>query len=112
MGHLGDDTWADLLAPLAGISRMSQADTFERADMAEMPLHTLAEYTAPVSHRLLRHALPAGRTSSSRRIVVTLSQELAPTVGAGFNGPASTWMARLVRCMPSAFGRLQCSQHG
>ncbi len=54
MGGLGDDTWVDLLALLAGISRMSQADRFERADSAEMPLHTLVEYTVPVSHRLLR----------------------------------------------------------
>ena len=36
MGHLGDDTWADLLAPLAGTSRMSLADTFERGDMCQV----------------------------------------------------------------------------
>ena len=37
MGHLGDDTWADRLAPLACTSRMSLArhDTFKRSDMAE-----------------------------------------------------------------------------
>ena len=77
--------------------------SFNRHFCKPPPLRTRAEYTALVSHRLLRDKLPARRASSSKQIVVTVSQELA----ARFNGHAPTRMARLVGWMPSAIGHLQ-----
>jgi len=77
------------------------------------PLRALAEYPAFVSHGLLRGQLPAGRASSSKPIVVTVSQELTAGLGARFNGHALTRTARLIGWMPSAIGHLQggCAAH-
>ena len=81
--------------------------SFNRYFCKPPPLRTRAEYTALVSHRLLRDKLPARRASSSKQIVVTVSQELAARLDARFNGHAPTRMARLVGWMPSAIGHLQ-----
>ena len=81
--------------------------SFNRLVCKRLPVRTLADCTALISHRLLRDKLPAGRASSSKRILVTVSQELAARLGAGFNGHAPTRMARLVGWMPSAIGYLQ-----
>ena len=87
--------------------------SYNRHFCKPQPLRTLAEYTVLVSHRLLRHELPARLASSSKQIVVTLSQELAARLGAGFSGHALTRMARSVGWMPSAIGHLQggCAAH-
>ena len=87
--------------------------SFNRHFCKLQPLRTLAEWTVLVSHRLLRDKSPARRPSSSKQIVVTVSQELAARFGARFNGHAPTRMARLVGWMPSAIGRLQggCPAH-
>lgn len=81
--------------------------SYNRHICKPQPLRTLAEYTVLVSHRLSRHELPARLASSSKQIVVTLSQELAARFGARFNGHAPTRVARLVGWMPSAIGHLQ-----
>ncbi len=80
---------------------------FDRPVCKRQPLRTLPEYMALVIHRLLWDKLPGGRASSSTQIVVTVSQELAAGLGAGFNGHARTRMARLVGWMPSPIGHLQ-----
>ena len=87
--------------------------SYNRHFCEPQPLRTLAEYAVLVSHRLLRDKLPPRRASSSKQIVVTLSQELAARFGARFNGHAPTRVARLVGWMPSAIGRLQggCAAH-
>ena len=87
--------------------------SFNRHFCKSQPLCTLAEYAVLVSHRLLRDKLPPRRASSSEQIVVTLSQELAARLGAGFSGHALTRMARSVGWMPSAIGHLQggCAAH-
>ena len=81
--------------------------SFSRPVDKRQTLRTLAECTAFDSHRLLRDKLPAGRASSSKQIVVTVSQESAARLGAGFDGYAPTQMVRLVWWMPSAIGHLQ-----
>ncbi len=70
--------------------------SFNRSVCKRQPLRTLAEFTALVSARLVRGNFPVARASSSKRIVVTVSQELAARLGAGFNGHTPTWMGRLV----------------
>ncbi len=78
--------------------------SFNRHFRKPQPLRTLAEYEVLVSHRLLRDKLSVGRDFSSKQIVVTVSQESAARLGAGFNGQAPSRMARLVWWMPSAIG--------
>ena len=87
--------------------------SFNRHFCKPQPLRTLAEYTVLVSHRLLRDKLSARRASSSKQIVVTVSQELAARLGARCNGHAPTRMARLVGWVLSAIGHLQggCAAH-
>ena len=80
---------------------------FNRHFCKPQPLRTLAEYPVFVTHRLLWDKLPAGRASSSKQIVVTVSQELAARLSARVNGHASTRMARLVVWVLSAIGHLQ-----
>ena len=81
--------------------------SFNRSVCKRQPVRTLAEFTALVSDRLVRGNLPVARASSSKQIVVTVSQESAAMLGAGFKGHAPTQMARLVWWMPSAIGHLQ-----
>ena len=81
--------------------------SFNRSVCKQQPLRTLAEFTAPVSDRLVRGKLPGARASSSKQIVVTMSQESAARLGTSFNGHAPTRMARLVWWTPSAIGRLR-----
>ena len=81
--------------------------SFHRSVCERQPSRTLAEYTALVSDRLVRGRLPVVRAPSSKQIVVTVSQESAARLGAGFNGHAPTWPARLVWWMPPAIGHLQ-----
>lgn len=81
--------------------------SFNRSVCKRQPLSTLAEYTALASDRLLRGNVPVARASSSKQIVVTVSQESAARLGAGFNGHAPTRMARLVWWVPSVIGHLQ-----
>ena len=81
--------------------------SFNRSVCELQPSRTLAEYTALVSHRLVRGKLPVARAPSSKQIVVTVSQGSAASLGAGFNGHAPTRMARLVWWMPFAIGHLQ-----
>ena len=87
--------------------------SFNREVWKPQPLRTLAELSVCVTHRLLLDRLPAGRASSSMQIVVTVSQELAARLGAGYSPYPPTWMARLVGWMPSAIGHLQggCAAH-
>ena len=87
--------------------------SFNRDFWMPQPLRTLAEHPAFVTHPLLLDKLAAGRASSSKQIVVTVSQELAARPGAGFSAYAPTWMARLVGWMPSAIGHLHggCAAH-
>ena len=51
--------------------------SFKRHFCKPQLMRTLVEYTALVSHRLLREMLPAMPASSGKQIVVTVSQELA-----------------------------------
>ena len=81
--------------------------SFNRSVCKRRPLRTLAEFTALGSDRLVRGNLPVARASYSKQIVVTVSQESAARLGAGFNGHAPTRMARLVWWMPLAIGHLQ-----
>lgn len=87
--------------------------SFNRQFCKVQPLRTLAEYPALVSHRPLRSKLPAGRASSSKKIVVTVSQELATRLGARFNSHSPARIAGLVGRLPSAIGHLQvgCAAH-
>lgn len=81
--------------------------SFNRTVCKLQPLRAPAEVTALVSDRVVRGNLPVERTSSSRQIVVTVSQESAARLGACFDGHAPTQMARSVWWMPSAIGHLQ-----
>ena len=81
--------------------------SFNRSDFERQPSRTLADYTALVSDLLVRDRLPVARAPSSKQIVVTVSQESAARLGAGFNGHAPTRPARLVWWMSPAIGRLQ-----
>ena len=87
--------------------------SFNRQVCKRLPLRTVAEYLIFVIHRLLRDKLPARRGSSRKQIVVTVSQELAAKLSAGFSGHAPTRMARLVGWVLSAIGHLQggCAAH-
>ena len=80
--------------------------SFNRSVCNRQPLRTLAEFTALVSDRLVRGNLPVAH-ASSKQIVVTVSQESAARLGAGFNGHAPTRPARLVWWMSPAIGHLQ-----
>jgi hypothetical protein len=95
------------------VDQATHNKSFNRHFCKPQPLRTLAEYTVQVSCRLLWDKLPAMRASSSKQIVVTVSQELAARLGARFNGHAPTRTARLVGWMPSAIGHLQggCAAH-
>ena len=48
--------------------------SFNRSVCERQPLRTLAEFTALVSDRLVRGNLPVARASSSKQIVVRVSQ--------------------------------------
>jgi hypothetical protein len=89
------------------VDRATHNKSFNRPVCKRQPLRAVAEFTAPVSDRLVRGNLPVERTSSSRQIVVTVSQESAARLGVGFGGHAPTQMARLVWWTPSAIGRLR-----
>ncbi len=89
------------------VDQATHNKSFKRHFCKPQPLRTLAEYTVLLSQRRLRDKLPARRASSSKQIVVTVSQELAARIGARFNGHAPTRTARLVGWMPSAIGHLQ-----
>lgn len=80
---------------------------FNRSVCKRRPLRTLAEFMALVSDRLVRGDLPMARASSTKQIVVTVSQESSAKLGAGFNCHVPNRMAQLVRWMPSAIGHLQ-----
>ena len=64
--------------------------SFNRSVCERRPSRTLAEYTALVSDLLVRGGLPVARVPSSKQIVVTVSQESAAGLGAGFNDHAPT----------------------
>jgi len=95
------------------VDQATDNKSFNRHFCKPQPLRTLAEYPVFVTHRLLWDKLPARRASSSKQIVVTVSQELAARLGARFNGHAPTRMARLVGWVLSAIGHLQggCAAH-
>ena len=92
---------------LPAVDQATHNKSFNRSVCKRQPVRTLAEFTALVSDRLVRGNLPVARASSSKQIVVTVSQESAAMLGAGFKGYAPTQMARLVWWMPSAIGHLQ-----
>jgi len=89
------------------VDQATHNKSFNRSVCERQPSRTLAEYAALVSGRLVRGRLPVARAPSSKQIVVTVSQESAARLGAGFNGHAPTRPARLVWWMPSAIGHLQ-----
>lgn len=92
---------------LPAVDQATHNKSFNRPVCKRQPLPAPAEFTALVSDRLVRGNFPVERASSSRQIVVTVSQESAARLGAGFNGHAPTRMARLVWWVPSAIGHLQ-----
>ena len=81
--------------------------SFNRSVCKRQPLRTLAEFTDLVSDPLVQGNLPVARASSSKQIVVTVSQESAARLGAGLNGHVPTRMARLASWMLFAIGHLQ-----
>ena len=89
------------------MDQATQNKSFNRSVCERQPSRTLVEYTALVSGRLVWGRLPVARAPSSKQIVVTVSQESAARLGAGFNGHARIQMARLVWWMPSAIRHLQ-----
>jgi hypothetical protein len=89
------------------VDQVTYNKSFNRHVCKPQPLRMLAEYTVFVSHRLLRDELSARRGSSSKQIVVTVSQELAARLDATIKGHAPSPMSRLVGWMPSAIGHLQ-----
>jgi hypothetical protein len=89
------------------VDQATHNKSFNRSVCERQPSRTLAEYTALVSDCLVRGRLPVARAPSSKQIVVTVSQESAARLGAGFNGRARIQMARLVWWMPSAIRHLQ-----
>ena len=89
------------------VDQATHKKSLNRSVCKRQPLRMLAEFTALASDRLVRGNLPVARASSSKQIVMTVSQESAARLGAGFNGHAQTRMARLVWWMPSAIGHLQ-----
>jgi hypothetical protein len=92
---------------LPAVDQATHNKSFNCPVCKRQPLRAPAEFTALVSDRLVRGNFPVERASSSRQIVVTVSQESAARLGAGFDGYAPTQMARLVWWMPSAIGHLQ-----
>jgi len=89
------------------VDQATHNKSFNRSVSKRQPLRTLAEFTALVSDRLVRSNFPLARASYSKQIVVTVSQESAARLGAGFNGHAPTRQARLIWWMPPAIGHLQ-----
>jgi hypothetical protein len=81
--------------------------SFSRSVFKWQPLRAMAESTALDSDRLVRSSCPVARASYSKQIFVTVSQESAARLGAGFNGHAPTRQARLIWWMPPAIGHLK-----
>lgn len=92
---------------LPAVDQATHNKSFNRSVCERQPSRTHAEYTALVSDRLVRGRLPVARAPYSKQTVVTVSQESAARLGAGFNGHALTRPARLVWWRPPAIGHLQ-----
>ena len=89
------------------MDQATHSKTFNRSVCEGQPSRTLAECTALVSDGLVRAKLPVAHAPSSKRIVVTVSQEFAASLGAGCNGHSPTRPARSVWWMPPAIEHLQ-----